>query len=68
MPPPRIYQYHYVALEAARGIWQATETFITNPRNIDDRSLLTMDSEWVANLSRYIAEHDWQDRKRKPKD
>lgn len=34
--------------------------FITNPRDISDRSLVTQDTEWVNNLARYMQEFEYQ--------
>lgn len=59
-PSNRTYTYHMVALESARIIHRSTGEFITNPRNIGDRSLLSQDSVWVSDLARYMNEFDYQ--------
>lgn len=59
-PTSRVYRYHPVALESARMIHRATDLFITNPRDITDRSLVTQDTEWVADFARYLQEFDYR--------
>ena len=66
-PTSRSYRYHKVALESARIIHGSTNVFITNPRDISDRSLVTQDTEWVNNLARYMQEFEYQKHKKQPK-
>lgn len=49
-------------------IHEATDRFITNPRNIESNSLLDQDVEWVNNLSRYMQEFEHMKSKKKPKE
>lgn len=66
-PSSRSYRYHKVALESARIIHRSTDVFITNPRDISDRSLVTQDTEWVNNLARYMQEFEYRKSLKAPK-
>ena len=55
-----MYKYDDVYLEAARTIFAVESRLILNPRDVDNRSLLFVDSEWLTELTRYINEADYE--------
>lgn len=65
--PKLVYKYNDIALESARVMFRSGSPFITNPYDISDRSLLTMDSDWIADLGRYIAQIEYRKNEKKPK-
>lgn len=50
-PPPKAY--HWRLLSLANQIFEASKTYIINPRDIFNTSLIDADSDWIEDFHRY---------------